>query len=177
MEIIAFTGKKSSGKTTALEVLEHYYSFNPQNFADPVKVATGFVYGLKRPEVEDPVLKETVLDRWPFKSPRYLLQKVGTEMFRAEDEDVWIQFMKRNLSAMPEEARVVIGDLRFPNEAAMVKEMGGIIVRIEREGLESDDTHSSETLMDSIEADIVITNDCKTAAEFKGKVNDWYKSL
>ena len=42
---------------------------------------------------------------------------------------------------------LIITDVRFPNEAELVRELDGVLIRVERDtGL--DDTHDSETALD-----------------------------
>ena len=55
--------------------------------------------------------------------------------------------------------QVVIPDVRFPNEADAIKELGGIIWRINRHGLNGINEHRSEHAMDSQMVDHVIYND------------------
>ena len=55
--------------------------------------------------------------------------------------------------------QVVIPDVRFPNEADAIKELGGIIWRINRHGLNGINEHRSEHAMDSYMVDHVIYND------------------
>ena len=64
---------------------------------------------------------------------------------------------------------LVLTDVRYPNEAELVKRAGGIMLRVEREtGLK--DAHSSENLLDDFEGfDYRLTND-GTIRELKKKV-------
>ena len=54
---------------------------------------------------------------------------------------------------------VVADDLRYPNEAETVGALDGQIWRVHREGIEVDNDHTSETLIDSILSDYTIDND------------------
>lgn len=55
---------------------------------------------------------------------------------------------------------VVITDVRYPNEAEMIRRNGGIVIRIDRPSLGPlTDTHASETSMELFEYDDVIVND------------------
>jgi hypothetical protein len=53
----------------------------------------------------------------------------------------------------------VIDDVRFPNEAAMIRELGGELWRIERPGIAYDGDHESEGGLEDITPDRVIVND------------------
>ena len=50
----------------------------------------------------------------------------------------------------------MVVDVRFPNEVDVIKRMGGIIVRIERDDVTDTGTHESETALDNFEADYTI---------------------
>lgn len=53
----------------------------------------------------------------------------------------------------------VIQDLRFPNEADRIKELGGVIWEVQRPSLHAIDTHISEVPLDRSYIDKVIVND------------------
>ena len=58
-----------------------------------------------------------------------------------------------------------VPDMRFPNEADLVKEMGGYNVRIIRPGLDDGDGHASEHALDNYQGwDSEILNDGDLAA-------------
>lgn len=84
---------------------------------------------------------------------RYLLQQVGTEMFRGLWSDVWINAWKRRLSTVHryggEEMDVVIcPDVRFPNELKAIHDLGGVVIRLTRAPFADVDQHESETALD-----------------------------
>lgn len=130
--IIAFTGLRGHGKTTAAEALIETYGYAHVNFADPVRDVCHRVYGVSYIEMLDPELKEKVLDRYPFKSPRALLQQIGTEMFRGYMDDTWVQAFQRTTAELIAggAAGVVCSDCRFLNEAAALREMGATLIKI-----------------------------------------------
>ncbi len=96
---------------------------------------------------------------------RKILQHVGTEGFRALDSEHWV---KKGKTAMLElmtydgVAGIAIPDMRFLNEsAAVVREMGGKIIRLIRAGDfegTSETGHSSEQERRKIAPDLVITS-------------------
>lgn len=53
----------------------------------------------------------------------------------------------------------IITDTRFPNEAQAIKDKGGIVIRVNRPGVEATNAHPSETSLDFWEFDHVINND------------------
>lgn len=80
---------------------------------------------------------------------RKLLQDLGS-IGREYDRQCWI-------SRMPTDRPVIIDDVRFVNEAAAIRSVGGIIIRIERPGLTPMD-HLSETEQAHITPDYTVTN-------------------
>jgi len=109
--------------------------------------------------------KEASLEEVPGWSGRRILQYVGTEGFRHIHEEVWARAMigrARNLINSDVCKMVVVCDVRFLTEAAVIKEAGGIIVRVKRP--EADrviSSHTSETQLALIQEDYVIDNQGK----------------
>lgn len=89
-----------------------------------------------------------------------ILQFWGTEYRRNRcGEDYWLRKMEAKLGP-----RVVVTDVRFPNEADLIRAHGGFILHVERPGAQNDgaarsSSHASEALIDSIPADCVVHND------------------
>jgi len=81
---------------------------------------------------------------------RELLQWIGTELFRRHmASDFWV---RATLNRIRNEFACfnhhIITDVRFPNEARAIKEVGGIVVRVWRTK-SAIDNHLSETAFDS----------------------------
>ena len=65
-------------------------------------------------------------------TPRYVLQRVGTEWGRALWEDVWLHAVKTEIENHEPDAKWVITDCRFANEAKFVhEELGGRTVWVD----------------------------------------------
>ncbi len=101
---------------------------------------------------------------------RRILQWWGTEYRRAEDSDYWTKAWGRKISGYDVDGmHVLVDDVRFINELNVIKEHGGLIVKIERPGFDGANNHASETSLDDYDAwDGKILND-GTLEEFKGK--------
>lgn len=156
--LVAITGKRGHGKTTAAEALMRE-GYRHINFADPVRAIAATAYGLTMEEMTDPVLKELPLRRWPQRSPREILQRVGTEMFRHYLDETWTQAFERACEGY---SHVVCSDLRFLNEAATVRRLGGTVIRVVNPRKSSADAasqHVSELEMDQISVDWTIYNE------------------
>lgn len=115
----------------------------------------------------DEALKKCVGRR--FNTPREILQFIGTDIFRdCVAKDFWLTVTERRAEKI--QSNIVICDLRFKNEASKIREMGGIVIKVERE-LESKDKHISELETNEIHADFTIENN-GTLEEFRKKVED-----
>ena len=112
-----------------------------------------------------------------------LLQKVGVH-YRAADEDVWIRSVDSKIRDAPPRV-AVITDVRFPNEFAYVKAMGGACWKVERQlpdGSAYVDpsrpaTHVSETALDDAPWDAVLVNPDGDQAAFEDAVACAYVAL
>lgn len=88
---------------------------------------------------------------------RGLMQRMGTEVGREMfGEDFWVDAA---FSRIPDGSKVVIADVRYPNEAKAVKALGGALWRIERAGGAPANSHTSETALDDYEFDHKLVND------------------
>jgi len=94
-------------------------------------------------------------------SARHMMQTLGTEWGRAcIHPDFWVKIARAKTQRIINDGvSVVIDDVRFPNEAAMVFELGGELWRIERPGVAYNGDHSSEGGLEDITPDRVIVND------------------
>ena len=95
-----------------------------------------------------------------FPEYRRLLQAFGTEVGRSLfGESVWVDIMKRRVSAAAEGGHdVVVTGIRFPNEVDAIKELRGELWWVTRNGHSTTDGHASETSVSADDFDIVILN-------------------
>ena len=155
--LIGLTGYKGSGKdTAALGFIEN--GFTRLAFADKIKEVIMDLFDITHDELVDPVLKEIPLSRWPYKSPRVIMQELG-EGLKIVAPDLWVRRIeKRFLELRRANQDVIITDVRLPIEYDMIKKHGGEIYRVEREGQENRDDHVSEKYIKDFEVDHVILN-------------------
>lgn len=156
--IIGLSGYARSGKDTMAEILCLNYEYKRVAFADPMRDA---LYKMN-PIVIDKIRLADVVDThgWEiaktYPEARRLLQRLGTEVGREMfGQNFWVEQALRG--ATPD-SRIVISDVRFPNEADAIKELGGKIVRINRLNTEAVNSHPSEHAMDDYAFDKVINN-------------------
>lgn len=93
-----------------------------------------------------------------FATPRQMLQYVGTEGFRKSvADDFWISLFKKSVEGKD---KVVVTDMRFPNEREAVTSLGGKTIRIKRPRPENEEVHASEkSLGEDSEYSVVMVND------------------
>lgn len=163
--IIGLIGAKRSGKDTAARLLVEKYGFQRVAFADALKAAALDM----NPIVADGGLRLADLVAsigWEaaksFPEVRRFLQECGVAMRKHTHRNIWTDVVRERLiAARYQDERIVVTDVRFPNETALIEEFGGCVIKIERPGLERDaaDQHISERALDDFIPDIVIVND------------------
>ncbi len=157
VNLIGITGYAQHGKSTcARRLVEMGWYLVP--FASVLKQML-IAFGVPPATVYGPD-KELPLDILCGKTARYAMQTLGTEWGRdIIGQDVWIQAWKAKVElALEAGAMVVVDDIRFPNEAEAVGDMGGLVIRVDRPGKKVDATHTSEELLNDIAPDHFIYN-------------------
>ncbi|MGE3346085.1 MAG: hypothetical protein AB7I35_01480 [Ramlibacter sp.] len=95
------------------------------------------------------------------RSPRQVLQWWGTEYRRAENPAYWTRALALRLSAAVKAngTRFVITDCRMANELALVRNLGGVLWRLHRPGLQPvEGQHSSAAEWQGFDANAEIRN-------------------
>ena len=107
----------------------------------------------------------TQVDTTAPRSPRQIMQWWGTEYRRAQNSSYWSRATASRISSMFRQnlaSRFVITDVRFDNEATLVREYCGQIWQIVRPDLTPIDdgsaTHSSEVTGAEFAPDVIINN-------------------
>lgn len=167
--IIGLTGRKRAGKDSAAAVLRSR-GFAVDSFAAPIRHFVAEMLGWGPDQLD--ARKEEPLDFLDGVTPRRIMQLVGTECGRRMvHPELWIRLMTRRL-AKRTSLDVVISDARFDNEAHAIHAAGGIVVEIQRPGLDGSDTHVSEDGISPRLIDRTIVND-GTLDDLRRKVADW----
>lgn len=157
-QIIAFAGRKQSGKTTCAEFVSNVYIGNLlgkikiYNFADPLKQDICMsILGLTYHQCygSDESKNETTRCYWPdtdkSMTAREVMQYIGTDVFRKLQKNVWADATIYKIQQEKYDF-ALIADCRFPNEVQAVKDAGGIVIKLTRNIYNSD--HPSETALD-----------------------------
>jgi hypothetical protein len=164
--LVAFAGAKGSGKDTAGAQLTEY-GWTHESFAAPIRAAACELMGITLKDLQE--VKEIPSDVLGGKTLREFMQKMGTEFGREMiHPEMWLRALGYRIRG---KEKVVITDLRFPNEAEFIKALGGIIIEIHRPDLERDTSHASEIPLPVNFIDHFIRND-GTILDLQNKVKE-----
>lgn len=157
--IIGLIGKMGVGKSTAANfLLDHIPESKLVKFAQPLYDLQDLIYNRLNLTLEGA-------------KDRKLLQLLGTDWGRNTISDtIWLDQWVSEVNK--QNVPIICDDCRFENEASVVKEMGGIIIKIEGEQRGDEMVskgHASEKDVDTIKADYIITN--------TGSISELYDAL
>jgi hypothetical protein len=157
--LIGLTGYARTGKDTLASILVEKYGYRRIAFADTIR---SFLYEINPMVGCSPsgYLQDLInLVGWDKAKEepqvRRLLQDLGVAARKLINEDVWITAALADLD--PHE-KVVIADVRFENEAAMIRLLGGQLWRVKRFNTSAVNDHVSEVELDYYEVDQIFLN-------------------
>lgn len=155
IQVIGISGYARSGKDTIAEKLAEV-GYVRGSFADAIREAlyklNPIVIGSSPTYKLEIRLKELVeAVGWEKAKEaaevRELLQRFGTEVGREMFGDsIWVDYL---FDSLPDGSKVVIPDVRYPNEADAITELGGEVWRVERDGVSAVNGHISDSAMDN----------------------------
>ena len=177
--LVALVGHKGSGKSTLCTLLEQDLDYSEVAIADTLKKAICglFVGFVCEEDVTDPSRKNC-FNAAVNTTNRRVMQRMGDmvreqiplylpEMFELSEHKgrslCIITAAKEIKDFLSAGIRVCVSDCRFPDEIKMIRELGGVVVRIVRpeatQSSTSDDQHASETSLDDEKVeDFVLVN-------------------
>ncbi len=151
--VLGLMGAAGAGKSTVAKYLEERFAGSVKRYslADPLKELVMRAFDLRYEQCYGTQAQKETTDPRYSVSPRWLLQRIGTEGARAVlGDSVWTDACLRKIERESPPV-AIIEDVRFVNEAVAVRSFpgryGGIIWRLEVEGdrLTTDaGTHASE---------------------------------
>jgi hypothetical protein len=115
VQIVGLGHKARHGKDTVANYLLQYGA-ERMSFADDLYAVARVMFGMRE------------------KDPK-LLQVLGTDVFRKMNQHIWIESLYYKILERKPKV-VIIPDVRFPNEAAFVRSLGGYLVKVTRLNLD-----------------------------------------
>jgi hypothetical protein len=177
MNVIGICGLIGSGKDTIAGTLVGV-GWERYSMAKPLKDMTAKLFDWPRDMVEGDTAESRAWreqkDEWWSNrlgfdvTPRWALQYIGTDIMRKTfHDDIWVAYMEKFVG---QNQHVVISDVRFPNEIAAVRRLGGEIWHVHRSplphwferaviGEDIPEIHLSERAWLGIEPDRIFWND------------------
>ncbi len=155
-KLIGLGYRARSGKDTVGEYLQLVHKYKRVAFADRLKEVCSLITNT---DATDPDFKDQITIGGI--RGREFLQRVGTDL-KAIDPLIWVEAANlrvRTLMPYP----IVVTDVRFKAEAAHIKDLGGILIQVNRPGLEAD-AHISEREGAQIKWDYELDNSGDIAA-------------
>lgn len=138
-------------------------TYEKRFFASSLKGICAVLFGCSPSDFESEEFKESLIpekfrpNMLGANTYREALQKIGTELFRNKfHNDVWVLSSTSGYDS--EKCKWFFTDVRFPNEKRIIEDLGGKVIRIEKEGQDDTDCHSSEKALDDYHFDIVVKN-------------------
>ena len=166
MKLIAISGKINSGKDElACKIFEYLkrkgIKYEHLKFASGLKQMVSILTGGDLEDQYSDGGKEKVVDELGMTNGT-LQQVVGTLLREKLHPDIWT-FPVLKFARVNPDTVCVISDCRFQNEADLIKQNGGVIIRLNRKNRnigKRNPNHISETDLDDYKNfDLVIEND------------------
>jgi hypothetical protein len=134
MRLYGFTGKAGSGKDTSAQWLVDNEGYSTYALARRLKAMLHVGLGLDPADYVTPAQKNAVIP-WLGCSYRHCAQTLGTEWGRKLiKQDLWTTLARPDIEGLINvHGGVAITDVRFEDEAAFIREMGGVISHIVRQ--------------------------------------------
>ncbi len=183
MIVIGLLGAAGAGKDTIGDILFDEFGFIRTHFGDPLytEIEAAFrvpelILRARKTKEEDTELlaversKDVVFVQRMIdaghdinipRSPRWILQRWGTEYRRADNPDYWVEKTEARIKTLGEQGvrGVTNTSVRFANELDLIRRLGGHSWLVLRAGARSaDDGYASEQLWRHAKADLVIDN-------------------
>ncbi len=167
--IVGIAGPAGSGKDTVALYVRNQLFPDPRllkgnqwialrSLAEPMKRFCMDIFGWDHDQLFGPSAGRSTPDPDGV-TPRSALQTLGTEWGRVLREDVWVDYLLKSRQA---NEITIVTDVRFPNEARKIREVGGIIVHVRGRNEDGDKSHASETHVGTgslmVEGDVVVFN-------------------
>lgn len=168
--IIGLSGYARSGKDTVSDYLVANYGFTKVSFAAPMREAlyalNPIVGKYQKLGGSTTIDLQTVINEYggweAYKETQWgdeirrLMQRFGTEVGREQfGQNFWVD---QAIKAAAQHEKVVLSDVRFPNEVEAIRNSDGVVWRVHRDGVGAANRHASETALDDAQFDLHLMN-------------------
>lgn len=162
--LVGITGRAGVGKSLVAGHMSRLAGYEVVSFAAPIKAMAaallvegcGYLPGAvdwKMRHKEERIMSPDV-------TMRRLLQTLGTEWGRNTiNPHMWVNIAADKISERLDCSSVVVDDVRFEDEAEMIRRFDGLIIHLWRPGWSDDAGHVSEAGIAVRPGDVVICND------------------
>ena len=181
--IIGITGKKFNGKDTVSDYIVSKYKFTKIAYAEPLKEVCRNLFNFNDDQLYGNK-KEDIDPFWNI-TPRHAFQFIGTDMIRNNanklisgiNNNFWVKCLEKRILDLNSRGikNIIISDIRFINEADIVKHLNGKIIKVCR-NIDNNDTHISELEINNINEDILIENN-GSLEELYSKIDTYLSSI
>jgi hypothetical protein len=159
--LVALFGPQQVGKSTAAISLVQNHGLVRVAFADPLYRMLAALLELSV-EATRRLPKNEPMEALGGRTVRHMLQTLGTEWGRTlMADDLWVETARRKILEFTSSGTsVVVDDLRFANEYAMLGALGCRFVRLHRDGVpeQVNPTHGSEVAWHSFASHAEVVN-------------------
>jgi len=162
--LVGITGRAGVGKSMVADGLVRLADYDVISIATPLKVlASSFLrdaYGYGQEDVDFHLRNKEIKISRVGVSMRHVLQTLGTNWGRQLiNPNMWVNLAADEISSKLDFSSVVVDDVRFEDEAQMIRGFGGLIIHLHRPGWSGDVAHVSEAGIAVHPGDVVVVND------------------
>lgn len=173
LKLIGVHGKARSGKDTIARVLVDEHGFVRTAFADPLKASAAILFGWPVDLAFSDEIKTYKSPLWDI-TGRAAFQKLGDAMKAEFGQEFWIKRWAYEYARLKPKHSIVISDVRTDLEAQVIRDLGGLILHLERRGAGLDGVegmHNSEAgIRFNKSTDLRISNN-GTLSELEDEIN------
>lgn len=195
--IIGINGYAGSGKDTVGEIIKYLHPsehWEIKKFAGKLKEVASIILGIPTVMFENQEFKKKNLpqmwsDHGMPMTVRDFLQRLGTDALREGlHPNTWVNALMGEYTqtehggydsegtSLYKYPNWIVTDCRFPNEATAIKNQGGVVIKINRPGVNAVNAHPSEVALDHWNFDYTIDNN-GSIEDLKQEVDNMLKQV